>query len=75
MGILNEMESRSGRDAGIRTPGLSVPNAALYQAEPHPDMITNPSPEFFTNQHIFILPSPEGSLSELIVKSKADHGS
>ncbi len=25
------------RDGGIRTHGLSVPNAALYQAEPHPD--------------------------------------
>ncbi len=26
----------AGRDERIRTSGLSVPNAALYQAEPHP---------------------------------------
>ncbi len=28
-----------GRDGGIRTHDLCVPNAALYQAEPHPDQI------------------------------------
>lgn len=27
----------AGRDERIRTSGLRVPNAALYQAEPHPD--------------------------------------
>ena len=31
------LSSDDGRDGGIRTHDLCVPNAALYQAEPHPD--------------------------------------
>ena len=30
------MNTRYGRDDRIRTCGLCVPNATLYQAEPHP---------------------------------------
>ena len=40
----------TGRDAGIRTPGLSVPNAALYQTEPHPDWIAESSTRLLKNQ-------------------------
>jgi hypothetical protein len=31
----------AGRDGGIRTHDLSVPNRALYQAEPHPDEVVS----------------------------------
>ncbi len=34
----NEREGKFGRDDWIRTSDLYVPNVALYQAEPHPDI-------------------------------------
>jgi hypothetical protein len=36
-GTFGNMVGRNGRGEWIRTTGLTVPNRALYQAEPRPD--------------------------------------
>ena len=38
---LTDILENIGRSEVIRTPDLLVPNQALYQAEPHPVVITN----------------------------------
>ncbi len=39
-----------GRGDGTRTHGLCVPNAALYQTEPHLDIIFNQNMKYYTTK-------------------------
>ena len=56
---------KNGRDDWIRTSGLCVPNAALYQTEPHPDCGVKDTPGCAIGEwRIAIggLPGPAGTL-------------
>ncbi len=53
----------SSRDDKIRTCGLCVPNAALYQTEPHPATVVHNTTRHFKSQVIFSGRKNSGKMS------------